>query len=278
MPLPERARLSEILDRFLAALHGGRDTAGLLAPGARVTENGASADGTGFWSNARPTGYRLTFADDAQGEVGCHATFREGDQIGIYGLRLKIDPDERIAQAESLIARKGDSNAFAPHRLTEHDPIFERIEPPSSRRSRASLVAAADAYFDAVERSDAIGAPISARCDRIENGLRTTNNPSGGLPMDCREGMRIFDYIDRVRDRRYPLVDEARGLVWSSAALEVSQGRVLKLVIDGKEVVRPQAERSIFLSELFKIVDGEIVAIDVVVRNMPKGASFGLAT
>jgi hypothetical protein len=80
-----------------------------------------------------------------------------------------------------------------------------------------------------------------------------------------------------VRDRRYPLGDEARGVVWSSAALEVPPGQVLRLTVDGKQIERPQAVRSIFLSELFKIVDGEIIAIDVVVRNMPKGAGFGFA-
>jgi hypothetical protein len=87
--------------------------------------------------------------------------------------------------------------------------------------------------------------------------------------------MKIFGYIDRVRDRRYPLVDEARGIVWSAAVLEVPKDAVLPLVVDGKPIERPQAERSIFLSELFRIVDGQITAIDVVVRNMPKGANTG---
>ena len=276
MPMLDRAALLSVLDRYLDALHRGGDANAMFAPSARVTENGSS-NASNFWTSARPTGYRLVFADEESAEVGCHATFSENEMIGICSLRLKFDGSGRIAEAESLVARKGDSNAFAPHRLTTPDPVYERIEPLASRLSRDRLVAAADAYFDAVERSDAAGAPIAERCDRIENGLRTTSNPSGGLPLNCREGMTIFTYIDRVRDRRYPLVDEARGLVWASAALEVPKDSVLRLVVDGKTIERPQAERSIFLSELFKVVDGEIAAIDVVVRNMPKGASFGLA-
>lgn len=63
--------------------------------------------------------------------------------------------------------------------------------------------------------------------------------------------------------------------MWSSAALEVPVGRMLRLNVNGEQIERPQAERSIFRSEVFKIVDGEIVAIDVVVRNMPKGAALG---
>jgi hypothetical protein len=276
MPSLDRAALLAVLDRYLEALHGGRDASATLAPSAHMTENGAPSV-SGFWKTARPTRYRLVFADETRGEVGCHATFTENDLVGIYSLRLKIDDSGRISQAESLVARKGDSNAFAAHRLSAPDPVYERIEPKATRLSREMLIAAADAYFDAVEKSDAAGAPIAERCDRIENGLRTTSNPAGGLPLNCREGMKIFTYIDRVRDRRYPLVDEARGLVWSSAALEVPKDSVLRLVVDGKTIERPQAERSIFLSELFKIVDGDVAAIDVVVRNMPKGATFGFA-
>jgi hypothetical protein len=274
MPLLDRAGLSAKLDRYLELRHAGRDVSGMLAPHARTVEYGAEGSDKS-WISASPTGYRVMFADETRGEVGCHATFTQDDLVGIYALRLKVDGDGRISEMESLFARKGDSNAFAAHRLKLPEPLFERIEPQATRSSRSALVAAADAYFNAVERSDAAGAPIAATCDRIENGLRTTNNPAGGLPLDCREGMKIFTYIDRVRDRRYPLVDEARGVVWSSAALEVPPGQVLRLTVEGKQVERPQAERSIFLSELFKIVDGEIVAIDVVVRNMPKGASFG---
>ena len=276
MPLLDRAALISVLDRYLDALHRGADASAMFAPSARVTENG-SPSGSDLWASAKPTGYRLVFADETSAEVGCHATFSENELVGIYSLRLKIGGNERITEAESLVARKGDSNAFAAHRLTAPDPVYERIEPQASRLSREKLIAAADAYFDAVERSDAAGAPIAERCDRIENGLRTTSNPAGGLPLNCRDGMKIFTYIERVRDRRYPLVDEARGLVWSSAALEVPKGSVLRLVVDGKTIERPQAERSIFLSELFKIVDGEVAAIDVVVRNMPKGSPFGFA-
>lgn len=273
----DRAGLVSVLDRYLDARHRDRSVSAMLADNAVMTENGAPADVKGFWAGARPTAYRLTFADGSRGEVGCHATFTEGDRVGIYSLRLKLDTRGYIAETEALVARKGDSNAFAAHRLSIADPIYERIEPSSTRLSRDALIAAADRYFDAVEQTDAGSAPISSRCERIENGLRTTSNPAAGLPLNCRDGMSMFGYIECVRDRRYPLVDEARGLVWASAALEVAKGSVLRLVVNGEVIERPQAERSIFLSELFKIADGEIAAIDVVVRNMPKGASLGYA-
>lgn len=274
MNLPDRTTLLAILDGFIAAKHRGDEIASMLARGARATENGAASPDE-FWRHVMPTAYRLAFADATTGEAGCHATFNEGPLVGISSLRLRLDASGQIAEIESLVARKGDSNAFSPHRLTAPNPLFDRVEEVATRRSRAELIAIADAYFNAIEASNGEGAAISVNCDRIENGMRTTNNPAGGLPWDCREGMKIFGYIERVRDRRYPLIDEARGLVLSLAALEVPKDSVLSLEVEGKRLDRPQAERSIFLSELFKISDGRIEAIDVVVRNMPKGASFG---
>ena len=274
MTVIDRLSLLATLDRYVRAQYQGGDLSQILSTRARATENGRDV-GTDhpLRRGISPTSYRLQFADEATGQVGCHATFQEGDATGIYGLRIKVEPDGRISELESTIARKGDSNAFAVHRLVNPDPLFDRIEP--THLSREKLIEIAGAYFDAVEASDGTNAPIADRCTRIENGMLTTNNPRVGLPWGCREGMKIFSYLERARDRRYPLVDEKRGLVWAIAAFDVPPGRVLSLLVDGKQVDRPQDERSIFLMELFKVVDGEIAAIDVVVRNMPAGADLG---
>jgi hypothetical protein len=277
MTANDRASLLAILDDFIRAQAGGSDLGAMLAPGARATENGREvAIDHPFWRKLVLTPYRVEFADAAAGQVGCHATFQEGEAPGIVGLRMKVGVDRKISELEWTVARKGDSNAFAVHRLVNADPVFARVEP--QRMPRERLIEVADAYFDAVEASDGTNAPIADDCARIENGMLTTNNPRVGLPWGCREGMKIFSYLERARDRRYPLVDEQRGLVWAIAAFDIPPGRVLSLVVDGKQIDRPQEERSIFLMELFKVVDGGIAAIDVVVRNMPPGASLGWAT
>ena len=269
-----RASLLATLDDFIRVHTGGGNVDALLASGARATENGREvAVDHPFWRSITLTPYRLEFADEAAGQVGCHATFQEGEASGIVGLRMKVGADRKITELEWTVARKGDSNAFAVHRLVNADPLFARVEPKQA--SREKLIEMANAYFDAVEASDGTHAPIADNCVRIENGMLTTNNPRVGLPWGCREGMKIFSYLERARDRRYPLVDEQRGLVWAIAAFDIPPGRVLSLVVDGKQIDRPQDERSIFLMELFKVVDDEIAAIDVVVRNMPAGASLG---
>lgn len=273
MPEADRSALLASLSRFVAASHRGAALA-LLAPDSRLTQNGGTVARDAFRLPGTATPYRLLFADEDSGEAGCHATFSENGVLGLYSIRARIAAGA-VSEAECLVARKGDSNAFAPHRLATPDPAFARIEANGQRLSRADLIAIADGYFDAIEASSGEGAAIAVDCDRVENGLRTTNNPAAGLPLDCRDGMTMFGYIDRVRDRRYPLVDVARGVVLGVAALEVPAGRTLPLVIDGRTVERPQAERSIFLSELFKIANGQIAAIDVVVRNMAKGAPLG---
>ncbi len=113
----------------MAAAMSGRCSRLMSAP-PRTGERLADAH---FWTSVRPAGYRLVFADESSSEVGCHATFTENGLIGIYGLRLKVGQDGRIADVEHLIARKGDASAFAVHKLAAPAPAFERIEPVSAR-------------------------------------------------------------------------------------------------------------------------------------------------
>jgi hypothetical protein len=63
-------------------------------------------------------------------------------------------------------------------------------------------------------------------CDRVENGLQTTNNPNiEGYPiaaMGCADQFRQGQYIydDRLRDRRFPLVDEEKGIVLAGGFID----------------------------------------------------------
>src|SRR5579871_3255435 len=164
----DRRSLLETLDRFVCLASGDGDLSAIVLPRARVTENGriVALDDL-LWRSTALTPYRLEFADEEAGQAGCHATFLEADQGGIFGLRIKVEIGGLISEIESTIARKGDSNAFAVHRLVSADPLFERVE--SNCLPRETLIGIADAYFDAVEASDGTNAPIADHCKRIEN-------------------------------------------------------------------------------------------------------------
>ena len=86
----------------------------------------------------------------------------------------------RIAEVETIVVRPGEERWFAPENLARilSYTLFATPVPPAERHSRAELVAAANAYFTAVETEGTpafVQAPFAPGVNRIENGLQTTN-------------------------------------------------------------------------------------------------------
>ena len=149
---------------------------------------------------------------------------------------------------------------------------------PSQRRPRERMISIADGYFDTLQLNDGqLFTEFTDDCERIENGVRTTNNAAafGDYPiagLGCadqfRKGHFVFD--DRLRDRRFPLVDEEKGIVLAGGFIDHT-GRVVDLTwTDGT------AAKSVFhyphsfvLLEMFKIVDGKIAAVEAVFVTVP---------
>ena len=89
--------------------------------------------------------------------------------------------------------------------------------------------------------------------------------------------MEALIHIGAVRDRRFPLVDEERGLVWGFASFDVPGGKTSSMV-DGKPYELPafmREPRSFILGELFKVVGGELKTIEVVMVDRPLNAPLG---
>ena len=110
--------------------------------------------------------------------------------------------------------------------------------------SRQELIAVADGYFTGLQKNDGKGIngtgsyPFTADCHRIENGSPTTNVPrSPSLPkdeidlfsMDCLSQFKLGIYyvVQNIHGRRYPVVDQERGIVWAHAVFD--QGTVSKV-------------------------------------------------
>jgi len=74
---------------------------------------------------------------------------------------------------------------------------------------RERMISIADRYFDTLQQNDGIlFTNFTDDCDRLENGLQTTNN--GTIPnydiakLGCADQFKLGQYIydDRLRDRR----------------------------------------------------------------------------
>jgi hypothetical protein len=177
-----------------------------------------------------------------------------------------------------VLSRKIDTSPFP---VTEGydrpDPLWSENVPDARRNQRERMISVADGYFDTIQLNDGtLFTNFTDDCNRVENGLLTTNNPN--IPnydiakMGCAEQFRLGQYIydDRLRDRRFPLVDEEKGVVLAAGFMDHT-GKVYDFEwTDGTK------QRSIFfyphsfiLIELFKIEDNAIRRVEAVFASMP---------
>jgi hypothetical protein len=274
----ERAELYRALDDYLAALTA-RDPARVRwAAGARTSENNVMlAPGDGLWGTIDRLGeYRLLFADTQAGEVGYFGTVIEPVEESALTLRLKIDGAGAIAEAETLVVRQSDSGIkFENPRYWDKPTLNADAAAPVNREEMVRL---SNGYFDTLQLNDGtIHTRFHPDCDRVENGVQTTNNPEFGkiVPVSelgCEAQFRMgnYRYDDELRARRYPLVDEARGLVLAYGFIDHS-GRLDRYQLtDGRWVSSPvRRPHSFYIAELFKIDHGMICQIEANFITVP---------
>jgi hypothetical protein len=139
------------------------------------------------------------------------------------------------------------------------------------------MIGLADGYFSTLERNDGtLRTRFHPGCNRVENGVQTTNNPgleflpSARLGCEAQFRLGIYRYDDRLRARRYPLVDVERGLVLAGAFIDHC-GRVGRYrLTDGTEVESPvRRPHSFSLLELFKLRAGAIEQIEANFITVP---------
>ncbi len=277
----QRECLYAFVDDYLEALVDKDSSRLPWADHVVFTENNVQlAIGDGLWGTISGIGdYDLKMADPQNGQVGWFGIVKESDVPAIMALRMKI-AGGKIEQVETIVSRSVANSPFpsvktyiAPRQLMLDDVPVDR------RRPRARLLSVADGYFDTIQLNDGqILTEFAEDCDRIENGLQTTNN-AAGFPTDypiaafgCEEQFRKgqYKYDDRLRDRRFPLVDEEKGLVLAGGFIDHAGKLVDFTWTDGTPVKSfYHFPHSYALLELFKIVDGKIAGVEAVFIDVP---------
>lgn len=273
-----RTELYAVLDRYLAALASRNPSRVEWSDRARTSENNVFlAAGDGLWGTITGLGdYRLAFADPQSGEVGYFGTVIEPLEESAFTVRLKVDSRGRIEEAETIVVRQSDSGIKFENPRYWNKPILDaRAVEPSSR---AEAIALADGYFSTLERNDGtIRTRFHPDCNRVENGVQTTNNPDfakivpvSALGCEAQFRMGNYRYDDALRSRRFPLVDEERGLVLAYGFIDHS-GRLGEYQLtDGRTVMSPvRRPHSFYLAELFKIDHGMIMQIEAGFITVP---------
>ncbi len=249
-PIPlncNRACLEGVMDQFLAAVVAHDPKRAPLSKDVKYTENNQVIDvGDGFWKTAQGVGrYKHYFADPEFGQVAFMGTMMEAGAPLLYSLRLRIELG-RITEAEAILFKPGGggpNNIAAMEKDGKVEDIWLKSIPPAQRLSRQEMIAVADGYFTGLQKNDGKGIgntgtyPFTDDCHRIENGSPTTNvpKPADAAPgaispfwYDCMTQFKkgLYYVVQNIHQRRYPLVDAERGVVWAHVRLRPGHGEL----------------------------------------------------
>ena len=294
-PIPlncNRACLEDVVNQYVAALVAHEPTRLPVSNDVRYTENDQVMQlGDGFWKTVEAGGnYKHIFADPGFGQVAMMGTMREAGAPMLMSLRLRLELG-RITEIESVYYRPGQGG---PSGIAELDKAGYKPEDlwfkpvaAADRPSRQEMIAIADAYFSGLEHNDGKGVngtgtyPFASDCDRIENGAHTTNVPRppneppdaiNGFALDCLAQFKLGYYfvVQSIHHRRYPLVDNERGVVWTHAVFD--QGTVNSGTLsDGRKYTFRGFNRpsSILVTEAFLIENRKIRRVEMVGPSVP---------
>ncbi len=214
------ACLIGFLDSYMDALVHKDPGRAHFASHVRFTENDVELPvGSGLWgsvSSVAKTG--LEVADTQTGNAAWFGTVEENGAPAYYAMRLKVE-EGRIVEVETVVDRNtGLPAPFGDPAQLVHDPAFAEVLTPEERRPRERLIAVANGYFSTVELNDGqVLTSFDPDCQRTENGVSTTRGTAGSavIAQGCEAQFKlgIYHINKRVRERRYALVDEERGVV-----------------------------------------------------------------
>jgi hypothetical protein len=284
VPDCDRSCLTSIADNYLNALVAHDPKRVAWADSVKFTENNVPLTiGDGIWGTITGLGtYKLYVADEKTGEIGFFGQVQEPSFPSLMAMRLKV-VHKKISEAEMVILRmiNEPKGIVWPDPILENKPVFTDLVPTAKRRERERLISIANGYFDTLQLNDGtLFTEFSKDCDRVENGTKTTHNSKVDFTsvgaLGCEEQFKQgnYRYDDRLRARRFPLVDVERGLVLSSAFIDHSGVLGEYTLTDGRVIKSPiRYPHSFYLLELFKIEDGKIRQIESVFVTVPYGMS-----
>lgn len=259
----DRACLEGFVNEYLDSLVAHSAFSLPFAKKVQFTENNQPLDlGDGLWNVTTGLGnYKLYVADTQAQQVGFLGSVLENGRPVLLALRLKID-ERKISEMESLVYR---GNGVAA--LTTPDALYTAAVPEPTRIPRAQLIAAAEAYFDAIERSDASLAPIDPACERLENGTKIAEACAAQI------NSKHLSHYQVIYPRRVPIVDEERQLVFGFALLQQPGDITSVQTPTGAHKFTAAESQPAFveLAQVFKFEAGKIRKMEGVSIALPYG-------
>lgn len=278
----DRACLYGVLDNYLKALLAHDPQQVRWAAKVRHTENNVELrPGDGLWGTITALdSYEMRFADPLTGGVAIFGVVEETTTRSPYALRLKVT-EGSVAEVESIVVRKDDAGIPFVNADIKPLPVWDEVIPVEERTPRQQMIDAANGYFETLQRNDGtLHVQFTDDCNRREDGFISTNVPNPDLDplwkLGCADQFRMGQYLydDRLRDRRFPVVDEERGIVLGAGFID-HEGRIgdFRLTDGSTRSSIFRRPHSFVLLEAFKIKGGRIAQVEAsfitVPYNMP---------
>lgn len=289
-----RTCLDGLANEYLAALVAHDPGKLPVTKDVRFTENGQRLVlGDGLWRTITGLGtYRMIVPDTAAERVAFLGSIREAGTPEMLAFDLAVR-GHRIAEIETLVQPSSKSAQG----FEKIGYPWKQIIPPSQRMSRADLVRIANMYFSGMQQNNGKGVyPFAKNCNRIENGMFTTNRPTPpgkqrpnprtadmySAQWSCLEQFKsgLLHFVTRIRDRRFVAVDPRRGLVFAFVFFDHSAGDTRTFrTPDGRTVTAgPKQPWTWEIAETFKIEHAKIFQIMAIMNHVPYGMTSGWST
>jgi len=258
----DRACLSQTMDRFLAAMIGGKPDAVRLAQDAEVRQNTRLTPlAQTAWKDVKVVKSTMTFADPVSGNIVARAGVElKNGRPAYLSARLRV-LGGKITDVEMSADT---SSRVVPAYVFALDPRYSEVLPPEQRMSRDSLEALGRRYFLGLTDHHPVAEDYDDRCDRYHSGQRVTNAASnsveGGPPRTCFGSNNGDRPWGPAIEQRFPIVDAERGIVLGFTLLLYPKS--------------PNQQR-MYVSEIFKVVDHKVVQIDNIGLMMQGVATTG---
>ncbi|MEE4454355.1 hypothetical protein [Novosphingobium resinovorum] len=266
-----RDGLIAVLKTYLAAVAAGDPEGIPWDRTRRSTENGVPIQpGDGLWRRAPRFEGIQAFADAQTGQAVCMGVAFLDELPHPFAQRLCIR-EGLVREAEAIVSSDPSGHFADVTQLLKPDIIYAAVVPPARRTDREGLQDAADRYWEGLEQSDGHIPRFNYRCDKYDNGAKTTNSLRTLLSPDGKVHSCASALNDtraarpRARERRFPVLDTELGIAASF------------VVVDFHPIAdRPRPDAgAMYMLGLFKVVDGELRIIDEIREFLPLGTSVG---
>ena len=268
----DRPALTAYIDQYFKALLANNATAVPLAKSAKITLNGdIKTLAETFWENAESITFRFDIVNTRRGDTGTEAVIKNSDRsLTMFMLRMKIEGD-KIAEIEVIKCNKGEADQlWDADNLSEVSPSYLLSIREVERDSYYDLIGTAESYWRAFQTngsSEYKPARLLPDSRRFENGMQTTGMIKDGQYESTAKGFDTGFFKERnIWDRRYPVVDEERGVVLSIVRFGIKSG--LKSRSEATSNDR-------LVAEFFAVRSGLIREIQAVIVNRPDEMSTG---